>query len=106
MTVTDAINQVKDAIQAQGQFNLGNVLDAVIGVASSNQADLQEMLNDLMKKKGILSEEDEKKLQELLAKKEAERKQRQKIRIRNTLVAVVALVAVVGIVYIGVRKKK
>lgn len=105
ITAQQAVSQLSDAIQAQGKFNFGNVLDAVIGVAASNQDDLQAMLNNFLTKKGVLTQQDEDNLNALLAKKEEEKKQRQKIRTRNTIVAVTIGAVIIGVIVLAVKKK-
>lgn len=105
LTKEEAVKQLTDAIQAQGKFNLGNVLDAVMGVAEANQTDLQEMLNELLKKQGVLTTQDEANLQALLAKKEEEKKQRQKIRKKNTLLIIGVMGTAAVFIYFVARKK-
>lgn len=105
ITAEDAAKQVYEAIKAQGKFNIGNALDAAIGVASTNAPDLQAFLNDLLTKKGVLSSQDEAALKQLLADQEAEKKKRQAIRVRNGIVfGVVA--AVVGATIFFLLKNK
>jgi len=105
VTVEQAARQIYDAIKARGKFNIGNALDSVIGVGMNNSADLQVYLNDLLKKKGVLSGQDEAVLNELLAQQEAEKKRRQQIRVKNAIVIVAIALAFGGIIYFLVTKK-
>lgn len=106
LTAEQAAIQVAAEVKRLGGWNPGNVLDAVIGVASNNSAELQALLNDLLKKKGVLSEADEAVVVSLLAQQEAERKKRQQIRTKNAIV-ITGITAIVGtLIFFAVKKKK
>jgi len=106
LTYQEAARQVQEAIKAQGKFNVGNALDAVIGVAIANKDQLQELLNDLLKKQGVLTAQDEAVLNDLLAQQEAERKKRQRIRTKNAFVIIGIVGVLATTVYLGFKKKK
>jgi len=105
LTVEQAIDQIQKRMKEKGKFNIGNLLDSFIGVAMDNSADLQAMLDKLLTKKGILTAEEEKKLQELLRIQEQEKKKRQQIRTKNALI-IGGIVAATGTILFLVLKKK
>jgi hypothetical protein len=106
LTAADAYNQLQDQIKRLGGWNPGNLFDGVIGVAGANVNELQEMLNKLLQKKGILGPEDEAVLKDLIARSEAERKKRQQVRTRYVTYLVGGILIIGGIVYLSVRKMK
>lgn len=106
LTAEDAAKQVYEAIKAQGKFNIGNALDAVIGVANANSADLQAYLNKLLTQKGVLNAADEATLQSLLADQEVQKKKRQQIRTRNIIVISGIAVVMGATIYFLLKKRK
>jgi len=105
LTVQEAIAQVRAKIQEKGKFNIGNLLDSVVAVVADNSADLQAMLDKLLTKKGVLTEADEKAVQELLARQELEKKKRQRRR-TGTLLIIIGSVAALAGIYLVTHKKK
>lgn len=105
LTIEDAVKQLSAQLDARGKFNPGNLLDSFIGVATINSSGLQQMLDGLMKKTGILSDQDEAAMQELLKQQEEERKKRQAVRIKNAIFIISAITVTAGVVYLAVRKK-
>lgn len=106
LTAEQAAQEIAAEIKRRGGWNPGNVLDAVIGVASNNSDQLQALLNDLLKKKGVLSESDEAAVNQLLARQEAQRKKRQQIRVKNGIVIGMVAAAMGTIIFFSFKKKK
>lgn len=106
LTAEDAAKQLYEEIKSRGKFNIGNVLDSVIGVIDTNSGDLQAMLDRLLTKKGVLTQQDEAAVQELLKKAKEEQKNRQKIRTKNTIFILIAAAGVGTAIYFMVRKNK
>jgi hypothetical protein len=106
LTATDAYNQLKNEMKKLGSWSPGNMLDAIIGVGSANTDELQRMLNQVLEKKGVLSETDEAAIKDLLDRQEQERKKRQKIRTKNVVFISGAVVIIGSIIYVAVRKMK
>ncbi len=104
LTAQEAIAIISSKINEQGKFNAGNVLDAVIGVAVANTAELQELLNKLLTKK--LTVEDEANLAEILKKQEEEKKKRRWIRTKTTILVIAGISLVGTIIYLQVKKQK
>lgn len=102
-TVDQAILKIQEFMP--GEYSLGNVLDGIIGVNINNAGELQAYLNELLKKKGVLSAQDEAVLNQLLAQQEAERKKRQTIRIKNAVIIGAMALAFGGMIYFLVKKK-
>lgn len=92
MTSEEAIQQIKEAIEARGKITAGNVADSILGVASQNKEQLQDLLNKFLEKKGLISVDDEAALKKLLDKQKEERKIRTKIIVRNVTIAVGTIV--------------
>jgi hypothetical protein len=106
ITVNEAIDQLQAQITQRGGFSAGNLLDSILGVAAANSADLQAMLDKLLTKKGVLTAEDEKALQELLARQQAEEKRRRQQRTRNALIIVGVVGAIGTSMYFIFKKRK
>jgi hypothetical protein len=106
ITVDEAIDLLTQEINRQGKFSLPGVLNGILGVAVAKSSELQDALNDLLTKKGVLNPEDQAALEELLKRQAAELKKTKAIRTTNTL-AIIGVVAVVGgILYLTFKHKK
>lgn len=106
ITVKEAIDQIATKIEQKGKFSFGNLLDSAIGVVTDNSIELQNMLNKLMAKQGVLSAEDEKELQELFEKQQEEKRKRQRIRTKNFLFGAGIVMATGTIIYFALKNKK
>ncbi len=106
MTYDEAIQQLQYQIAAKGKFSLTNVPDYVLGIATTNKDQLQDLLNTLLEKKGILTAEDEVAVNKLLETQKQARKERTKIIVRNTLIAVGTVATGVAFWFTFKSKKK
>jgi hypothetical protein len=106
MTVEEAIQQLQEEIKKRGKLSVGNVLDSILGVAKANTADLQDMLNKLLQKKGVLSQSDEAAVNELLKKQSEADKERKRIRVRNTILTISAFLGTGVLIYWQIKKRK
>jgi hypothetical protein len=106
LTAQEAYNQLSAEIKKLGGWKPGNVLDGIIGVGKANTDQLQQMLNQVLQKNGILSAGDEANIKGLLDQQEKEKKKRQAIRAKNFLLLGGTMVAIGGIIYLVAKKMK
>ena len=106
MNYEQAIEQLKEQIAAKGKFSLQNIPDYALGVATANKQELQGMLDKLLERKGIMTPDDEVAIAQLLDKQKQARKERTKIIVRNTLIAVGTVATGVAFWFTFKSKKK
>lgn len=106
MNYEQAIEQLKQEIAIRGKFSIKNVPDYMLGLATTNKDQLQQLLNKFLEKQGVLTQEDEKAMQELLDKQKQNRKERTKIIVRDVLTGVLAVGGIVGVYFLVKTKRK
>ena len=105
MTTDEAIQSLQNAFK-KAKETTGTALDKLLGVAMEDRAELQKMIDDLLKQKGNLSTEQETQLSALLEKQKQERKVRNRIRVKNAVLAASALLGTGVVIYLSFKSKK
>ena len=103
-TYQQAVAQIQGTLT--DNRSIGNIFDSIFGVAQSNSSKLQELLNDFMKKKGVLTADDATFLSDLMKEQELERKRRREARTKNTIVLVSIAALCAGGLYIVLKRVK
>lgn len=88
MTYEELAAKLEAEIQARGKLSLSNVANSVLGIAQTQKTELQKALDALLNKTGTVSDTDQTAIQALLDKQKSEAKERSKIIVRNTVIAV------------------
>lgn len=106
MTLQDAINQLAAEIKLRGKFNAANVLDGLIGVAKANTDELQQKLNELLTRKGVLTPDDQAQVALLLDKQKQAARERKNIRVKNIVLLTSIFLGTGVVIYFDFKKHK
>lgn len=106
ITAEQAVQMLSAQIESSGKFSVGNLFDGIVGVAAANAPEIQALLNTMLTKTGVLSLSDSAQVQALVAQQQAQRKERQRVRLKNGLIIGAVVIGIGTLVYITFKKSK
>lgn len=90
----------------KAKWSFSNIFGDIPGIIKEKVPEIQEFLNKILQQKGVLSEDDEKNLKDILQKQEAERLRVKNIRKKNTLILISVATISMTAIYFFLKKTK